>query len=320
LRDYEEQRLLISQEIGDRLEEAHSLMYCGQIQGIYLGNYTEGLALVQRSAQIWERITESLYPLLRQAQMHIELRRFKEAQQILESIRLNVEQSVSDVSRVGYNAVWAIYHNALSGEDHYHYALENISRIHHLANENRISRQYQIAAACQAAVAHMGLAELASSEDEKRYRNTLAMEASQEAVALYEHFGFVRMAECVSEEVLYRHSQALAGNGRMAEALDYLEKAYGEMMRKLALIPEASPFRKSYLENIRLHREIRAKFEENLAKPGGAGDRKSTPRLPDQGNEARQANDRQGTDDQRQPEARPVMDQQGSARDQQAEA
>lgn len=281
LKDYEEQRLRISREIGDRLEEAHALMYCGQIQGVYLGDYAEGLALVQRSAQIWEQIADRLYPLLRQAQMLIELRRFKEAQQILENIQSTVERSVSDVSRAGYNAVWAIYHTTVGGKEHYLSALENISRIHQLVRENLVSRQYQIAAACQASVAHLGLAELAEQEEEKQFRRQLAVEASQEAVDLYQYFGFVRIAECVSEEVLYRHSQALAAVGRTAEAVDFLEKAYGEMMRKLALIPEDSPFRQTYMD-IRLHREIRLKFESGTVKSERRKNKRSVARLTNQ--------------------------------------
>jgi hypothetical protein len=40
-----------------------------------------------------------------------------------------------------------------------------------------------------------------------------------------------------------------------------LKKAYAEMMRKHNLIPEDNPYRKSYLENIRLHRAIQNQYE-----------------------------------------------------------
>ena len=73
---------------------------------------------------------------------------------------------------------------------------------------------------------------------------------------IYEQFGFVQLVECVSEEILYRHSRALAANDRADEAAEYLERAFEEMMRKHALIPNSSPFRKTFLENIELHREI----------------------------------------------------------------
>ena len=50
----------------------------------------------------------------------------------------------------------------------------------------------------------------------------------------------------------------MAANGRQAEAAEYLQRAYDEMMRKHDLIPPDTPFRRTYLENIPLHRAIRA--------------------------------------------------------------
>jgi hypothetical protein len=61
----------------------------------------------------------------------------------------------------------------------------------------------------------------------------------------------------VSEELLYRHSLALDLNGLEAEATEYRQRAYDEMMRKYDLIPSDNPFRRAFLENIPLHREIR---------------------------------------------------------------
>lgn len=77
---------------------------------------------------------------------------------------------------------------------------------------------------------------------------------SRPELDIYQHFGFVQIIECVSEEILFRHSQALAVNGREAEAAEYLQRAYDEMMRKHDLIPSDSPFRRTYLQNIPLHR------------------------------------------------------------------
>ena len=42
---------------------------------------------------------------------------------------------------------------------------------------------------------------------------------------------------------------------------EMLARAYSEMMRKHDLIPADSPFRQSFLENIALHRQIRAAYE-----------------------------------------------------------
>ena len=68
------------------------------------------------------------------------------------------------------------------------------------------------------------------------------------------------MVECTSEEILYRHSLALAANERSPEAAEFLERAHAEMMRKYEFIPADSPFRKTFLENIELHREIQLAY------------------------------------------------------------
>ena len=275
LKEYEEKRLQISQEIGDRLDEAHALMFCGQVRGVYLGDYTNGIELVEKSARIWDKVTERLYPRLRMAQMLIELERYKEAQDFLETIRPSVEQSISDISRAGYSLVWVIWHNALGGKDQLQYALNTVSYIYKMADENKVSRQYQMAAACKASKAHLGLSELSEDEDEKRIQQQKALEASQQAVNIYQQFGFVRLAECVSEEILFQHSLALEANQREAEADEFLKQAYTEMMRKYNLIPAESPYRKTYLENIHLHRAIQHNAENSL-KPQ-TGSKKSVP-------------------------------------------
>jgi hypothetical protein len=68
------------------------------------------------------------------------------------------------------------------------------------------------------------------------------------------------VVECTSEEILYRHSLALAAQERSAEAIEFLERVYQEIMRKHDLIPADSPFRKTFLENIALHREIQLAY------------------------------------------------------------
>ena len=92
-----------------------------------------------------------------------------------------------------------------------------------------------------------------------------ALVASQIALNHYEKFGFVQIVECTSEEILFRHSQALAANDRPAEAAEFLTRAYDEMMRKHDLIPQDSPFRKTYLEHMDLHRAIQAGYTAQFA-------------------------------------------------------
>ena len=76
------------------------------------------------------------------------------------------------------------------------------------------------------------------------------------ALRTFERFGYAQALEGVSEEVFFNHSQALAAAGRTETAAAFLQRAFDEMMRKHALIPESSPFRQSYLESIYLHRQI----------------------------------------------------------------
>ena len=129
-----------------------------------------------------------------------------------------------------------------------------------MAEDNLISQQYLMAALCEASATHLKLAQSyvgrKEKDSERESHLTQALEASQTAIRIYEQFGFVQLVECVSEEILYRHSRALAANDRADEAADFLERAFEEMMRKHALIPKNSLFRKTFLENIELHREI----------------------------------------------------------------
>ena len=121
-----------------------------------------------------------------------------------------------------------------------------------------VSRQYVMAAACEASAAHLSLARLAGSEADRQEHLRAALETSEMALETFNAFGYVNIIECASEEVFLRHSRALAANGKASEAAHYLEMAYTEMMRKYEMIPSESPFRRTYLENISCHREIRA--------------------------------------------------------------
>jgi hypothetical protein len=130
-----------------------------------------------------------------------------------------------------------------------------------LAANSTISRQYGIAAACQASTAFLGLSALQSTESGRKEHTRAAMDAAQRALDIYSSFGYIQIIECTSEEVHYRHSRALAANGHREEAEKSLQYAYEQMMRKHDLIPEDSPFRRTYLENIPLHRDIRAAYQ-----------------------------------------------------------
>jgi len=279
LTDYAQKRLRISREIGDRFAEGLALSSCGQLRGIWLGDYEGGLSLEREALAIWETLTGRLYPLLRIAQIQIALGKYDEALATLERARPAVARDVSEVAQAGFALVSAILYNtwadhilgkatglrpfktvsaenlAQAGE-YFRQALTSSAQIQQLVADNLISRQYRMAALCETAAAHLGLTQCLPEEEKRQEYRRQALEASQAALDVYQSFGFVQIIECTSEEILFRHGQALAANGQQETAEEYLRRAYDEMQRKYALIPTDSPYRRTYLENISLHREL----------------------------------------------------------------
>ncbi len=258
LTQYEQKRLKLSREIGNRYVEGQTLMFCGQLEGLYLGDYESGLKLEREVLQIWEPNTSRLFPLLRIAQILTAQGKYADALAALEIARPLADKVVMDIGRAGLAMVTVILSNSVNDEPRLWEALELINQIQQMTTDNVVSRQYRMAAACEASDTHLKLAQCFVERDKNEYWKhlTQALESSQNAVDLYQHFGFVQIVECTSEEILYRHSQALAANGRSEEAKEFLERAYKEMMRKHDLIPSDSPFRKTFLENIQLHVDI----------------------------------------------------------------
>jgi predicted ATPase/class 3 adenylate cyclase len=265
--DYEQKRVKLAREVGNRLTEGHALMFCGQIQAIYLGDYTGGLELVEQSLRLWEETTSRLFPLLRVAQIHTCMGNYDKALKTLEEAKPVGERYFDMLGRAGLELVTAILYNALGDEAHLKSVLEISSQVTQLVTDNLVSRQYHMVAACEAAAAHLALGGFmpdgqgkASLTAERKEHLSKALECSQAALNIYQDFGFTQVVECTGEEILYRHSLALAANGRSGEAADALEQAYHEMMRKQVLIPENTTYHVSYLENIKLHREIAARY------------------------------------------------------------
>ena len=260
LTEYFQEWLLLGLKIGHRLEEGNALMYCGQVQGLYLGDYPEGLALEEEAMKIWEGTNQILFPLLRIAQIQTESGQFTQAEATLARARPIGERNVYDLGRAGLDLVSAILGNAIGDESHSRQALEYAAKTTRMVAENLVSRQYRMAAACEATAAHLRLAELLTSAEEQQYHRQQALETSQTALQLYEQFGFVQIIECVSEEIFFRRSLALQANGHSEQAADFLRRAHAELMRKFALIPTGSPFRKTFIEDIHLHRQIREAY------------------------------------------------------------
>ena len=257
--EYEQKRLQIAQEIGHRFEEANSLMFCGQIMALNLGDMAGGLPLLQKALEIYEPVDSGvLFPLLRIAQVCVNLGQFDEARAMLERARPVAESNVYDLGRVGWLMVSAILYNAIGEEESLQLALEAADKIDCMDEKQLVSRQYRMAAACEETAAHLALSRIVTSETERQEHLRRAVATSQTAVEVYNSFGYVNIVECACEEVYFRHSQALSASGLQPEANRYLEMAYDEMMRKYEMIPNGSPYRRTFLENIAYHREIRA--------------------------------------------------------------
>lgn len=264
LTEFEGKRLSIAREIGDRYGEGDALMYNGQLQGLYLGDYEAGLASLNESLRCLETITMRIYPLLRITQIHLALGNFVEAQAALETARPYGERTVNLLGQVGLLLVEMIYLNATGEEENLKTVLNLAEAVDKMVANKEVSRQYMIGAACEAADACYQLAQLyqirQAQADQQDYLQRAAA-FSQKAVDIYQEFGFLQMIECLSEELYFRQSQIALELHQTDLAQSAIERAYQEMMRKHDLIPVDSPYRRTFLENILVHRQIRAAYE-----------------------------------------------------------
>lgn len=269
LTECEQPRLQLAREMGDRGVEGHALMFCGQIRALYLGDLEGGLALINEAIEAWKDVTGVLYPLLRKAQIEVAQGRLDEAEATLARAWGITQRDFTELGRAGWGLVRCMLLLQRGDIASLREALDVAHQVESLAAGGVVSRQYHMAAACKSAAAHLALAQqLPAAERESHVKQALA--ASSTALSLYREFGFAQIIECFSEEVLFVHSRALAANGRTEEAEHYLAQAYDEMMRKHSLIPQGSPYRRGYIDNIPLHQQIRS--AARARRPGPAAD------------------------------------------------
>ena len=272
-----EQQLQLSREIGNRPVEGRALMFAGQLRAIYLGDFKKGLALLEEALEIAPGIGTELYVLLRIAQAQIMQGRYASAQTTLDRAGDLTQRPVRPLGLVGFRLVSAKLRVARVGEAPLREALSLTQAQPSFEDEGpAFSRQYQMALFCERTAAHLGLATCTTVEAaERQEHQALALEASAAALDIYRDVKTVRPIECISEELLYRRHLALAINGRLEEARDYLRRAYQEMMRKHNMIPPDVRFRETYLENIPLHREIRLSYAGSIMRLRWNGSRVS---------------------------------------------
>jgi predicted ATPase/class 3 adenylate cyclase len=256
LTEFEQKRVEISRELGNRLWEGHALMFCGQIQAIYLGDYEGGLKQVQEAVRLWENTKGRLYPLLRYAQIQTELGNFDEARDALDTAKSVSEADIFYLGRAGYQLVHALLYLSLGDRDSLTAAIDCLERTRQLVADELVSSQYQIAADNLEAAIRYKLRETIETEDERQENLQRMLECSTRAVELYNTYDFLQIVECTTEDIYYRHSQALSANGLEDEAKKYLEMAYNEINRKHAFIPEDTLYYRTFIENIATHREV----------------------------------------------------------------
>ena len=275
LTEYQQERLHASREIGHRPMESQALQACGRIVGIYLGDYVAGLGALEDCRRILMDTPDESYPLLHIAQIQISQANHADAEETLEQIQA-IGEPILDRARGSLRLVQALFQNAQGARAASRGDLDRVT--HHLnaslaltdeivnlvESSPMVSKQYMMGAMCKSVTANLGLAQMASDPNVKSTYLQQALAAAERAYEIYQFFGFSQIVECTSEEVLFRHSQALAANDQQDLAIRYLRRAYDEMTRKHSLIPVDSSFRRTYLEQIPLHREIRAAYASRV--------------------------------------------------------
>ena len=275
LSEYQQERLHASREIGHRPMESQALQACGRITGIYLGDYATALDALQESRRIQAGSPRAVYSLFHIAQVHIAQADHESARETLAEIR-RIGEPVLDRARASLRLVEAKLCNAEGAQSVTNGNSEDTARslsrtlqlcrqVVELSTENPlVSQQYEMAAQCLATVAHLGLSQTLTDDPARAGHVKAALRAAERAHDIHQLFGFAQIIECVSEEVFLRYSQALAANQQYDLAGRFLRRAYDEMMRKHTLIPADSHFRRTYLEQIPLHREIRAAYASRV--------------------------------------------------------
>jgi len=266
--EYEAKRLELSRKIGSRMAEGNSLMYYGMIRANYLGDLEGGLKMLHESEALLKKAPNRIFVLLRIAQCYFELGNLSAAQENLDKAKPLSDEYVFELARVGYMLVQIMINNEEDDLEHLNIALQLAEEIDKIGVEQNISQQYRMAAASHASSVHRKIAvtlgsmrDLTDETMEKRKGHLQqSLTKSELAVSIYDKFGYTNAAEITGEWIVYRMGQALIANGRRAEALPFIRRAYEEMMRKHDLIPEDSPYRQTFLENITHHRQILSAF------------------------------------------------------------
>lgn len=261
---YQQERLILSREIGHRPFERSALIGCGRVLGGYLGDIETALAYLDLAREIMTGTLEEIAPLMFSMFLHTLAGRYARAWEMMERIQ-SLGEPLQDSARASLRLTMATLHIALEERESLVRAVDLAEQTCELASSPLLSRQYTMAAACKAAQALLELAQWIGDAGQRRDALQRALTYSQTALDIYQHFGFSQFVQCLSEEILYTHSRVLVAHERNEEALTYLQQAYAEMMRKHDLIPEDTGYRRTFLENIPLHQDLLVAYTLRMA-------------------------------------------------------
>ncbi len=256
-----EKQVQLAHDIGNRPAEGQALMFAGQVRSLYLGDYEGGLTLLKEAERIMQETGGELFVLLRMAQIQIVQGKLASAQLKLKRAHQVGDSSTYDLAQAGLCMLSAMLDNALGGAEAMQSALQWIAQGRAIVMANdELAEQYRMVMDFLEAGTYLEAAIFEDDPAQRQAHLEAALAASQTALATYEADGYVRPIETTGEEVLFVHNKILSALGRREEARHYLKRAHEELLRKHALIPETSAYRQMYLENIPVHREIRAAY------------------------------------------------------------
>ena len=206
-----------------------------------------------------EGTADKLFPLLRIAQIQTALGQFEEAWSTLEQARAVSERVILDIGRAGLSsgrgdpAQCARRPGALAP------VLELQAQVKQMVAEisSRGSTRWQPCARLLPRTWDWQDArQMTAEQDEHRRRPSSVADGVGHLPTVRFHPG----GGVPGRRNPLSAQSGPGGQRQAAEAHDFLSRAYAEMMRKHDLIPPDSPFRRTFLENIVLHRQIRVAY------------------------------------------------------------
>jgi DNA-binding SARP family transcriptional activator/Tfp pilus assembly protein PilF len=249
--EYYRQASKLYSELGDKREQAHALRRLGVIHEI-LAQYEEAREYYREARALYGEIGDKGGEgavLNNLGLAHYAAGEYAAAAECYEEA---LERFAEVGDRRG-QGIALINMGALCNElQDYEGALRHLGEALLIAKEPGM-KGLEIEALSQMSLAYLGLGERAK-----------ALERSSSAVQLLEKGGHL----VDSHVIFFNHSRVLAANGLEGGARSYLEKAYQELMRKAGEIRD-EPMRKSFLENVRVNREIVAVCREAWGEAGG---------------------------------------------------